>query len=792
MLKRIFPSFPSLLITVPIILVFSCTVARKYQYHQPFVFGTNVRVEGNFPPGDKKDLAQRLSNQLDDSLRTQVVSIAGVYNRVMNPPVFDTANIRRSIGFMVALLNANGYYTPTIKDTIRRDTVRFKKHPEKNEYRVIVDFTVNPGKQLRLDSIGFNLSTPALEALALETRDRSMLKKGKPYSKQLMSAELDRLVELFHNHGYYYFSKEDLVIIPDTVVSALIDPNLDPFQQARLLEELRRKREHPTVDVAVEERPVQDSTHITPYSIGHVTVYPDLPTVLEDTVAVNHIDTSTAKGFTLITRTDDFKPTIIAKNVFIRPEQLYRHQDDNRTLSRFSQMGAWQQENMTFAPAIGSDSVLDATLRLYPKKKFYLHADPEVARNTNDIVTGNNLFGISVSLGLQNRNSFRESVLSSTTLSGGVELGADFIQTSQASISHAISFPEVLPHSLPQYLPAWLKPRRKSELDSIRSVINTNASYIDRYQFFTLRSINGSFGYEWTRGNKSYLYRPINVEYSLLNQTDSFKHYLQKIPSLALAFRSGLVLSQQFVYKSVHKVDNHTDFLTLSGESSGALLGLIQQLNEGALWRFIKGEVDYRHHIDYRQTQLAFHAYAGAGWAYGKGNGGEETLPFYKAFFAGGPNSMRAWQVRQLGLGSSKFYDTAGSASGTGPLDRFGDIQLEGNVEYRFPIGSVFGFKLLSCVYVDAGNIWDRHVLIDTPIITARADQGSDFKFNRFYREIAVDAGTGLRLDLDWFIIRFDWAYKILDPQRFTHSETWFYGMQLFQGQFQLGIGYPF
>jgi outer membrane protein insertion porin family len=788
MLKRIFPSFPSLLITVPVILVFSCTVPRKYQYHQPFVFGANVRVEGNLPPGEKKDLEQRLSNQLDDSLRTQVVSIAGVYNRVINPPVFDTANIRRSIGFMVASLNANGYYTPAIKDTIRRDTVRFKKHPEKNEYRVVIDFTVNPGKQLRLDSIGFSLSTPALETLAMETRERSLVKKGKPYSKQLMSAELDRLVELFHNHGYYYFAKDDLVIVRDTVVSALIDPNLDPFQQARLLEELRRKRENPTINIVVEERPVQDTTHITSYTIGHVTVYPDLPIVLEDTVTVNNIDTSTAKGFTLITRSDIFKPTTIVKNVFILPGQLYRQQDYIRTLGRFSQMGAWQQEAMAFTPAIGSDSVLDATLRLYPKKKLYLHADYEVDRITNDIITGNNLFGTSVNLGLQNRNSFRESVLSSTTLSGGIELGSDFIQTSQASLSHSISFPEVLPHSLPRYLPLWLKPRRKSELDSIRSVINTEASYIDRYQFFTLRSINGSFGYEWTRGNKSYLYRPINVEYSLLNETDSFQHYLAKVPSLALAFRSGLVLSQQFVYKSVHKVDNHTDFLTLSGESSGALLGLIQRLNEGALWRFIKGEVDYRHHIDYRRTQLAFHAYAGAGWAYGKGNGGEETLPFYKAFFAGGPNSMRGWQIRQLGLGSSKFYDTAGG----GDLDRFGDIQLEGNVEYRFPIGSVFGFKLLSAVYVDAGNIWDRHVLIDTPSITAQADQGSDFKFNRFYREIAVDAGTGLRIDFDYFIIRFDWAYKILDPQAFSHSETWFYGMQLFHGQFQLGIGYPF
>src|SRR6266576_6143080 len=112
------PAF--LLPTVLLTLLFSCTVPRKYPTGKPFVFETNVRVEGNIPSNEKQDLASRLSNQLDDSLRTQVVSIAGIYRRVVSPPVFDTANVRRSIGYMVALLNASGYYSPLIKDTIRR------------------------------------------------------------------------------------------------------------------------------------------------------------------------------------------------------------------------------------------------------------------------------------------------------------------------------------------------------------------------------------------------------------------------------------------------------------------------------------------------------------------------------------------------------------------------------------------------------------------------------------------------------------------------------------------------
>lgn len=764
-----------LLSVILVSLLFSCTTARKYQHNQPFVFATTVKVEGKLSKAEKSDLSTRLSNQLDDSLRTQIISILGVFNRVMYPPVFDTANVRRSIGYMVALLNASGYYNPVIKDTVRRDTVH-RGDTARTQYRVSIDFAVFPGKQVKLDSIGYNLSTPALQALALQNLPQSLLKKGKPYSKQVLSSELDRLVILFRNNGYYSFSKDDLFIEKDTVVSALIDPNLDPFQQAALLDELRKKREHPTINVVILQRPVRDSTHLQKYTIGHVTMYPDLPLILEDTVTVSNIDTSTARGLSIITRSDKFKPSVISSNVYLRPGRLYRVDNVNRTINRFNLMGAWQQATIAFAPSDSADSILDATLRLYPAKKQYLSTDLEASRNTNDIVTATNLFGMNVNLGLRNRNAFKQSVLTSTNLRGGIELGSDFIQTTQASISHTISFPRLLPAN------SFI--RRQFRMDSLRTVINFNASYIDRRQFFTVRSANASFGWEWTVKNKSYLWRPFNIEYTKLDKTDSFQNYLNEIPSLNLAFKSGLVMSQQFVYKSIKKHENRTNFLTVSAESSGALLGFIRQLDEGDLWRFIKGEIDFRHHIDFRRTQLAFHAYGGAGLAYGReGSGWEQTLPFYKAFFAGGPNSMRGWQVRQLGLGSSKFYDTAKG----GQLDRFGDIQLEGNVEYRFPLGTVFGVKFLSALYVDAGNIWDRYPIDRTP-----EQQGSDFQLDRFYKEIAVDAGTGLRVDFDWFLIRLDWAYKLKDPQRVHDSDQWFKDLKLFRGQFQLGIGYPF
>ncbi|HXB92050.1 MAG TPA: BamA/TamA family outer membrane protein [Puia sp.] len=778
-----------LLSAVLAVSLFSCiTIPRNYQPYKPFVFATNIKVEGNMSPGEKQDLASRLANQLDDSMRTQVISYAGIYKKLDHPPAYDTANVRRSIGYMVALLNAIGYFTPIIKDTSLFDTVR-KSHPYKDQYRVTINFRIWPGKQLRLDSIGYSLQTPELQALALQNIHSSLLKKGDPYSKVTSLAEIDRLVALFKNNGYYKFSRQDLEGERDTVVSALIDPSLDPFQQAALMAELQRKREHPTIKLVFRQKPVRDSADLIKYTIGHVTVYPDLPVLLEDTVTVNKIDTSTARGFTIITRSDKFRPWVITDNIYLRPGALYQQMNYNRTISRFTDMGAWQQAFISLTPVDSADSILDALIRLYPAKKQYVSTDFEISRNTNDIVTSSNLFGIGVALGFRNRNSFKQSVFTTTSLRGGVELGDHFIQTTQASLAHTLSFPR-------QIAPDFIRQLFHYKKDSIRTLLPVSGSYTERHLsngdlFFSVASVSTSFGWEWNSRNKYYMWNPINVEYAKLTKTDTFQRYLNNVPSLNLAFKSGLIVGLglgQFVYKSVRKAGNHSDVFRFAAEESGALLGLIKTIDEGELWRFVKGDVDYTHTITWRKTQLAFHGFAGAGWAYGRaGSGFELTLPFYKAFFAGGPNSMRGWQIRQLGLGSSKFYDTANG----GLIDRFGDVQLEGNVEYRFPLGTLFGVKLTSALYMDCGNIWNRHI-IDSPATAKEASMGSDFKFDRFYNELAFDAGTGLRIEFPWLLIRFDYAYKIRDPQRMDHADTWFYDLSLFKGQFQLGVGYAF
>ncbi len=779
---------------------YSCRIPREFPEHKPFVFKTNIKVKGKMTNDQRQDLVLRLETQLDDSLQAKTTTDFSFFSfrtiiskKLLRPPVYDSANLKRSVSYMEALLFANGYYSPKITDTVIYRTFRkgktysrkSRRGRSKEEQRVTINFAVTPGRQLLFDSVGYGLATPELQQIAESVKGQSLVKKGAPYSRSALTSEISRLVDTFRSRGYYRYRKEDLYAQHDTVFAPLIDPTLDPLEQAELLEKLRQRKENPTVNIVFMQRPIDDSARLLKYYIGNVTVYPDLP-VLEDTSAVQ-TDTTLVRNTTFITRTKKFNLNFLNNNLYLRPGGLYRQENYYHTVNRLSQFPAWQYSNLEFQQSAVADSILDVNLRMYPARKQKLNVDLEASRNTNDIVTTSNLFGTGVNLGLLNRNVFRQSIQSSTNLRAGVELGAGFVQTELASLSHTITIP---------HAPLWIqKPGRNG---NAQTLINLNASITYRRKFFTLSSLNGSYGYQktWTKqhyvneasviSTKTILWRPLNVEYSLLSTTDSLDTVLKDNPSLKLAFRPGLIIGQQFAYTSARTKGRATNSFFFGLEESGALLGFIRSLDEGQLFRFVKGEIEFRRNINYGNTQLAFRTYGGVGIAYGRtaGNGFEETLPFYKAFFGGGPNSMRGWQVRQLGLGSSHYYNVAPYSN----LDlRFGDVKLESNAEYRFLLGTLFGIKFRSALFTDIGNIWSRK-----PIDTTASAKGSDFQINRFYKEFAIDAGTGLRVDFNYFLVRLDWAYKIRDPQRVDDPDEWFYKLHLGSGQLQLGINYPF
>lgn len=768
--------------------VASCTVPKKVQPGKPFVYKTNINIKGNVP--DKLQLDERLQNQLDDSLKTRIVSYAGIYRKLDRPPVFDTTNIGRSRIFMASLMHSLGYFNPEIRDTFRIDTVR-------DQYRVHINFTVVPGKVLRLDSIGYALNDPELQRLALRNRDKSVLKKNEAYTLQNVSDELDRLLTIFKNSGYYKFNKEDLFAEVDTVVAALIDPTLDPFEQYRLLDSLRKKRENPTINVVIKQQPVKDSSRLKKFYIGNVTVYPEA-SYLEDSEPTQK-DTAVVKKYKFIYGTRRFKLPFIANNITIRPGALYNQRRYFRTINNFTSLGAWQNVDIDLQERYDTARpILDAYIKLYPAPKLNLNLSLETSRNVSDIYTTGQLFGIGLNGRLLNRNAFREAIQTVTSARFGIELGTNLIQTLQVSLSHTVNFPKfIIPTNW--WIFSWIRP---DSLINPHTLLNLNSAYTDRKDLFTSRSFNTSWGYEWTKGRrredqdqpgqrwrKTWQVIPFNYEYTDVLKLDSLKRLEQQIPAYKFAFNSGLIISSIGTIATGIEKGNKVLLLRARVEESGALWGMIKRLELGSLARFIKLDGEAKHYINYKNSSWAFRTYAGYGFVYGKrdtGNGkivNENNLPFFKAFFAGGPYSMRAWPIRKLGPGSSNIYD-----HGDTTVERFGNMQLEFNAEFRFNITTIAGVKVNSALFVDMGNIWSTEFSSQTNIKVPEAS----FNLNRLYKDLAIGAGTSLRFDFDFFLIRLDWAYRLKDPLYASKNDGWFHDVRLFDGQFQLGIGHPF
>ncbi len=756
------------------LLFSSCAITfiRKAPKDKPFVYKTNIRVEGNVPGNEKRELEIRLNNQLDDSLRSRVRSYP-LWKTISRPPVFDTNNVNRSHAFMRALMNSLGYFGAVIKDTFTIDSVKDQK-------RVTVDFRINPGPGLRFDSIAYSLETPEWQRLALANRDKSLLVKNSRYSKLVVGEELDRMIELLRNNGYYKVTKEDIYAEADTVAFGLIDPTLDPFEQAILIQQLREKQQNPTVNVVIRQRLLNDTTHIKPFHIDDVTIYPDVP-LLRDTSVPISLDTTRIGRFTIITQSNKFRKNFLLRYTYLKPGQLYRQSDYFRTITTFNQLGAWQQANVDVFEDPEKDSALDVEVTLYPAKKFGLILDLETSLNNANatnaaLVATSNLFGIGFNVGLRNRNFARQSIQSTSNARVGVELGKNFVQTVQASLAQNFYFPKFI---------APFRVKYPDSLISPRTILSFNTAYTDRRNFFKLASANVAWGYEWGRNNHIWFWRPFNIEYTNLTKRDSLKTLLDLNPSLRYAFNDGLVLgflAGQGVYRWQKTSPNHAHFIRAAVEESGAILGLIKNLDiNKRLFRFLKTDAQYSYNLQFSRSAVAFRVMAGVGFAYGDSSATakERTLPFFKQFFAGGPNSMRAWQVRQLGWGSNKTE--------VGNLfDRFGDVQLEANIEYRFPITSIAGFKIGSALYVDMGNVWLRNTYGDPKL------ENAEFNLGRLGKDLAIGTGTGLRVDFGYFLIRVDYAYRVKDPNRVEEPGKLFYNWKIFNGQLQLGVNYPF
>jgi outer membrane protein assembly factor BamA len=218
-------------------------------------------------------------------------------------------------------------------------------------------------------------------------------------------------------------------------------------------------------------------------------------------------------------------------------------------------------------------------------------------------------------------------------------------------------------------------------------------------------------------------------------------------------------------------------FYNLTGEKKDSL-GRYHIFNM-PFAQFLRGDLDFRVYRSVKKLgRFVFRAYGGMGYALTN----LTVLPYEKSFFAGGPNSVRAWKARTLGPGSydGTYTDASGQKQVDLNFDRLGDIQLEANFEFRFNV-----YKFINgAFFVDAGNIWLRQKNASKP--------NGEFDLTRFYREIATGTGVGIRADFSFFIVRIDGAFQVYNPAK-AEGQRWMFGRGFLPSFItNFGIGYPF
>lgn len=767
-----FPIFTAGLLLLLSFYLPSCgIVVREYPRNKPFVFKTNIKLVGKFSREERELLTSKLTSQLDDSLRSRRVSKL-LYSTLRKPPVYQAIYAENSKQYISDLLNSLGY----LRDSVSYDTTLQQNN--KGEGRVTVNFTVRPNSVLLLDAIRYQLSDTGLQRLTLSNLKETKLKVGAPFAKSTISEELDRLVELYRNNGYLRITREELRGVWDTLHTALLKPKADPAEQLLLIEQLQHKMEHPTANLEIQLKPGIDLTRLQNFHVGKITVYPDFTA---DTMGLAPT-ISFRDGIEFRSFRPLFHSGIFAEKIAFRPGYLYDQRHYYKTLTQLNNMGAWRLVNIEPMVRKGQDTA-DMTIKLTPARRF--GSSVNVEGSSNQSLLSGNLFGMALNLGLQAHNLARRSIQSSTNLRLGIEIGRDtvadvsFAQARQISLTQQLLFPRVIPKA--SWLPIEIR-------DNIKSILSLNVSNTEKRELFNLSSYSAAWGYDFKYRKSLFALRFPNIEYNAIARREKLLKLIDSNALLKNIFVDGLIISASGGVQITRETPTHINSLRFHMEESGLLTGKFKSaLLDSNLFRFVKVEMDLSTKRIFRKTALALRFFTGLGYELDSTAHPHKryNMPLYRQYFAGGPNSMRAWGLRTLGPGSSiQEYGNKGLP------ERYGDLQIEANIEFRFPWFTLGSMRVNGALFTDIGNIW---YLKKAP---GRMPE-EIFNVKRLGKDLAVGIGTGLRLDFSYFVIRLDYSLKAKDPSpspaNKAYQNKWFgYPTWSDMDQFQLGINYPF
>lgn len=745
------------------------TTVRKYQKNIPFVYKNNISLKAESTSNDEKaTIKSKLNTQLDDSAKVNINDKFFVLHYITKPPAFDTnALVRSAANMQTAMINI-GYYSPQI--TYSFDTVIKKKGKQK---RVIINYVVVSGKRTLIDTVGYLFDKPELESLAISTKKNSTLQPGTPVSKNGIQQETYRLVNLYKNNGYYKFTADQIRATGDTSIEALTTVSEDPFEQLRLLEEANQQKNKPTIKLEFQLNPTSDSTNLKKYYINNIYILPDYNP--GDLYTDTSFQTYNLKNFTLKYHQKLFRTSLLKSNLAMQKGVVFSQDDYFNTINNYYKLGVWESPTIDIIEEKDTN-LLDMVVKLAPLKRYNFEGDIETSysvdnASNNLATTTGNLLGLSANFSVTNRNVAKSAIRMTNSIKVGVEFN-----TSRNTTTNTLVNSDEITYSNNLVFPKFFFPFNRwnnMKLITNQSFITTNISLINRIDFFDQQIFNTGFGYNLSKKeNHLWSWKIFNFDYHrIYNRSFAFDTTLLEYPFLNYSFNTALVMGMSVSYRLVHanpKNPRLINVLKMNLEQSGLPYGLLKERDKNPengnffnkyLKEFVKADIKYTYTINYPKSAIAFNTFAGVGIPLSKT---DTTLPFFEQYFGGGPNSMRGWPVRGIGVGGQAL-----AAYNNGLFnDRTGDIQLEGNIEYRFNVAPLFSntvfFKM--ALFTDVGNIWNYKDTRPENIRLAGGYDTTQFKFQTLYKQLGVSSGVGFRFDFTYFVLRFDVAARFKRP----------------------------
>ncbi len=748
--------------------VYSCSVQKFLPEGEKIYAGAKIKMASDTVIKDKKALEAELNALLQPQPNSEFLGIRPglyfYYKAQRKKPGFINRWMYKSIGEQPVYRSDidTGHAEELIKNRLENrgffySRVSSKIDSSKNSANVTYDIAVSRPYALETYQMD-NDSLPIYKEIQA-TLPQTQIKKGDRFDLAAMQAERNRIDLNLKQKGYYNFNPDFLIFEADT----------NQYNTKRFDLFLRLKKNTPP-------------RAMIPYEIDSISVYPNY-SIGDDSTKVKSV---IINGMNFLQGEEFFKPKKLAPYILLQKGQKYDARISRYTSNRLSALGSYKYVNIRFnekdtLPDKDGAGSLDADIYLSPLTKKALRLELQAVTKSNGFA------GPGVALTHSNRNLFHGGEL--------LNISANFAYESQlsgaantglTSIAAGLKADLVIPRFLPFS-------HRKFEYAVPKTKISLGGDFLNRTKLYTLTSVNTSFGYTWNENR--YVYhelKPISVNYvKVANTTAEFDTILQQNPFLKRSFEQQFIagLNYSFTYNELVDTGRKTPiYVNANLDIAGNLLNLVSGGKPNFLGQpyaqYAKFDVDFRYYwkVGNEQTVIS-RVFAGLGIPYGNST----TLPFVKQYFSGGPYSVRAFKIRSLGPGSFTS-DVTGVASF---YDQSGNVRLEANLEYRFPLYSY----LKGALFADAGNVWltGKNKTPDPTSITDELYAKGTFG-KTWAKELGVGVGFGLRFDIQNFVIRLDMASPVQIPYLPDGQRTRvpFFGGGPNNLIFNFAIGYPF